>query len=299
MSLRRFHFAAIALAALAACSATAAVAGPWALAPGEYYTELSGSTFSTSSYYDQIGTRVESGGFYEQRGLTSTTELGWKKSWSLQMSMPLLSNTVRDGAGNSATSSGLGDFGVGLRYALRTGAVASSIQMGWTAPAGYNRSLPPGLGSGLQRLEASFEMGMPIAKLGFAQAGAGWAYDYYKFGSRGSDTDTTKTESELEWSDHLLIHGAAGVWLGDVLVAGLYDAEIGRRGGHEDALTTTQLVGTRFIYRVDERLDAFAGSWHSPGGENVLHINEFYAGVAWKLTKLNRLQGFLGGNTRP
>lgn len=299
MSLRRFHFAAIALAAMAAFSATVAAAGPWALAPGEYYTELSGSSFSTSSYYDQNGIRIETGGFYEQRGLTSTTELGWKKAWSLQLSMPLLSNTVRDGAGNSATSSGLGDFGLGLRYALRTGAIASAIQMGWTAPAGYNRSLPPGLGSGLQRLEASFEMGMPIAKLGFAQAGAGWAYDYYKFGSRASDSDTTKTESELEWSDHLLVHGAVGVWLGDVLVSGLYDAEIGRRAGHEDALTTSQVVGTRFIYRVDERLDAFAGSWHSPGGENVLHVNEFYVGVAWKLTKLNRLQGFLGGNTRP
>jgi hypothetical protein len=142
-------------------------------------------------------------------------------------------------------------------------------------------------------------MGMPIAKLGFAQAGAGWAYDYYKFGSRGSETDATKTESELEWSDHLLLHGAVGVWLGELLVSGLYDGEIGRRGGREADLTTSQLVGTRFIYRVDERLDAFAGSWHSPGGENVLHIDEFYAGVAWKLTKLNRLQGFLGGNVRP
>lgn len=297
MSLRRFQFAAIALAALAACTATAALAGPWALAPGEYYTELSGSSFSTSSYYDNNGARIETGGFYEQRGLTSTTELGWKKHWSLQLSLPLLSNTARDVAGNSATSSGLGDFGLGFRYALRSGAVASAIQLGWRAPAGYNRSLPPGLGTGLQRLEASFEMGMPVTKLGFVQGGAGWAYDYYQFPSR--TTDPNEGASALEWQDNLLIHGAAGVWLGEVLVSGLYDAEIGRRGGHEDALTTSQLVGTRFIYRVDERLDAFAGSWHSPGGENVLHINEFYAGVAWKMTKLNRLQGFLGGNTRP
>ena len=299
MSLPRFHFAVLALAALAACSATAAFAGPWALAPGEYYTELSGSTFSTSSYYDQEGVRSQSGGYYEQRGITSTTELGWKKALSLQMSMPLLSNTARDVAGNSATSSGLGDFGLGLRYALKTGAVASALQFGWTAPAGYNRSLPPGLGTGLQRLEASFEMGMPIAKVGFAQGGAGWAYDFYKFGSRASDTDTSKTESELEWSDHLLVHGAVGFWMGDLLVSGLYDGEIGRRGGHEAELTTTHLMGPRFVYRVDERLDAFAGSWHSPGGENVLHIDEFYAGVAWKLTKLNRLQGFLGGSSRP
>src|SRR6476646_8624039 len=128
MSLRRFHFAAIALAAMAAFSATVAAAGPWALAPGEYYTELSGSSFSTSSYYEQNGIRLETGGVYEQRGLTSTTELGWKKRLSLQMSMPLLNNTVRDAAGNSATSSGLGDFGLGLRYALREGAIGSAIQ---------------------------------------------------------------------------------------------------------------------------------------------------------------------------
>ena len=32
---------------------------------------------------------------------------------------------------------------------------------------------------------------------------------------------------------------------------------------------------------------------------NDLHVDEFYAGLAFKSTKLNRLQGFLGNDSRP
>ena len=65
-------------------------------------------------------------------------------------------------------------------------------------------------------------------------------------------------------------------------------------------LTTLQLNEQSAKDRsVDDRIDAFAGSWHSPVGKNVLHIDEYYAGVTWKATKLNRLQGFLGGAKRP
>jgi hypothetical protein len=61
----------------------------------------------------------------------------------------------------------------------------------------------------------------------------------------------------------------------------------------------SHLAGARFTYRVDSRLDAFAGSWHSPAGEHVLHLDRFYAGLAWKSTKLGRQQGFLGSDRRP
>jgi hypothetical protein len=48
-------------------------------------------------------------------------------------------------------------------------------------------------------------------------------------------------------------------------------------------------------YRVDERMDVFAGSWHTPRGRNVLHHDLYYCGIAWKHTGLDRLAGALGG----
>ena len=46
---------------------------------------------------------------------------------------------------------------------------------------------------------------------------------------------------------------------------------------------------------MDEHLDVKAGSWHTALGENVLHVNQYYVAVVFKHTRLNRLQGFLGG----
>jgi hypothetical protein len=66
-----------------------------------------------------------------------------------------------------------------------------------------------------------------------------------------------------------------------------------------DLKVETQFAGPRLTYRVDDKLDAFAGSWHTPSGRNSLHVDAYYVGVSWKQTKLNRLQGFLGGSKRP
>lgn len=296
MSLRRFHFAALAAAAFTAVFAAAAAAGPWALAPGEYYTEISGRVFSSGTYYDNDGNRMSLGGLYEQRALTSYTELGWKPRWSVQLGLPVLSNTVRAADGSTGTSSGFGDFQLGLRYALRNGPSATAVQFGWTAPAGYNAKLAPGLGSGLQRLEAAVEVGRALGGNGFVQLGGGYAYDFLAFGSRKGPEEAVG--GERDWADHVSASAALGFWMGRLMVAGLYDGEIATSAGREEQ-TTAHLAGPRFTYRLDDGLDAFAGSWHSPGGENVLHVDQYYAGVAWKLTKLGRLQGFLGGDQRP
>ena len=50
------------------------------------------------------------------------------------------------------------------------------------------------------------------------------------------------------------------------------------------------------MYRVDERLDLFGGSWHTPSGETVLHKNQLYLGLSFKQTRLDRSPGFLGGS---
>jgi hypothetical protein len=62
---------------------------------------------------------------------------------------------------------------------------------------------------------------------------------------------------------------------------------------------TAHTVGPEIRYRVDDRLDVIAGSNHTAGGHHVDHVDEFYAGIAFRQTKLNRLQGFLGNLSRP
>ena len=68
MSLRRSVVAAVATVSIA----SAASASPWALRPGEFYSELTGSFFSANSFYgDQNQGRVSLGGRLDERVLRS------------------------------------------------------------------------------------------------------------------------------------------------------------------------------------------------------------------------------------
>lgn len=299
----------VALAAVAAalCVASGAHAGPWSLAPGEYYAELSGSFYSAGTFYDDAGARRPLGGLAEQRAVASRLELGWRKRASLQLTLPALSVTSRPPAGLPATSTGFGDFGLGLRYGLWTGRRAVALQFQWTTPTGYDARIQPGLGDGHQKLDAELELGSPLGRFGFLQAGAGARYDYRTLGGR-STALTGAFGSDRDWANDALIDGAIGLWLGGGLqVAGVYQgafvvntgrAILDAQGNPEELKVDDQQAGVRVTYRVDDRLDAFAGSWHSPGGRNVLHLDQFYCGVAWKQTRLGRNQGFLG-SARP
>jgi hypothetical protein len=51
--------------------------------------------------------------------------------------------------------------------------------------------------------------------------------------------------------------------------------------------------------RVDERMDVFAGSYHTASAKDALHIDQIYVGLAVRQTKLDRTQGWLGGAPRP
>jgi hypothetical protein len=298
MSLRRSLFAALSAASLLSVAATAAVAGPWSLAPGEYYTELRGGFHSASSYYNDDGDRVLTNTLSESRSLRSYIELGWKKSLSVQMTLPAVSRTFRNSnTGATQSNAGLGDFGFGMRWALQNGASATAVQFAWQAPAGYNREITPALGDGNQKLSASLAMGRPAGKNAFWQASAGYLYDFRSVGARSKDL-AADGDAAIDWADHFTADATVGVWMGDLLVAGQWLGEFPSQTGRATE-TTWMLAGPRLTYRVDDRIDAFAGSWHTPTGKNVMHIDEFYAGVTWKATKLNRLQGFLGSAKRP
>jgi hypothetical protein len=281
--------------------ATAPVQGPWILAPGEYYAELSSSTFNTSSMYDNDSKRVFPGGSEQERRVRSFVELGWKKRMSVQLSLPFVSVTGLVPGLAPMTSTGLEDFGLGLRYALHQGPTAAALQLRWEAPAGYNPALPLPVGDGLQKLSASLQLGGRLGQGSFWELGGGWRYDYFIIGTRS--TDPTQSFHQRDWADHATVNAAYGFWLGHLQVAGLYGADLPQATGLEnpdgsDDKVAKQAAGPRVTWRVDDRLDAFAGSWHTPGGQNALHVDEFYAGVAWRSTKLDRLRGFLGNDQR-
>ena len=326
-----------AVAAAIVCAATSASAGPWSLAPGESYSELGGAFSSSGTFYTPDGERAQLGGLWEQRTLFSYTELGWKKRASVSLRLPIESVTARlDGAHAPSTSTGLGTVELGLRYALWTGANAGALQFRWSAPLGWNRSLFPGfgegaaavsnasrygyragndtladMGGGRQALELGLQTGWRIGGRAFLEAGAGYRYEFLQAGAHSQDSiDVANADTRSDWSDNITIDGVLGTWWSNRLqVAGLYRGVFSMASGRREITSSgvitetelqvyTQLAGPRVTYRVDDHLDAFAGSWHSPGGMNSLHVDRFYCGVAWKQTKLGRLQGFLGGTGR-
>src|SRR5262249_17416388 len=153
-------------------------AGPWGLAPGEWFANLEGSTFSTSSFYDGNGSRSEPGLLVQQRALRLDGELGWKKRASLVFGLPAMSVTRREG-GVEGTATGFQDVLLGLRYNLLNGVKAVAIEIDWNAPAGYNRNLDSlglHLGDGLQELSAGLGLGTAVMGRGFVQGSIGYGY---------------------------------------------------------------------------------------------------------------------------
>lgn len=326
MTVRRIPLAAIAALAVVVITATGAVAGPWGVAPGEYYSELSGSVFSAGTFYNDFEDRLPNGGLSEQRVLSSYNELGWTKHFSLVLGLPVVSRTVTSNAlRNSTTNTGLGDILVGVKHASHLGSTPMSIGLRWTAPMGTNHQFKPGVNTtpgtagdagandayalGLQSLQADVAVGGSAGKRAYWALQGGYRYRYSTIGGRtksGSRRDTLM--SERRWQDALLAQAELGIWLSrSVLLTGQFHADMSvDQGDLYDGIYTTgsssefetkrMLAGPRVTYRVDDKLDAFAGSWHTPGGRNTLHTDQYYAGIAWKSTKLDRLAGLLGSS---
>ena len=331
MTVRRMTVAACAAFAAIASLVSAALASPWGVAPGEFYSELSGSLFSAGSHYDDDENRVIDDGLFEQRTLSSYSEIGWKKHWSLRLGLPVVSRTVRPNALPApATSTGFGNLLFGVKQTGHFGATPISLSLTWTAPGGTNplfspgTSVSPGTGAdgatgellqqGLQSMQADLAIGGTAGSRSYWSLQGGYRYRYSTIGGRTKSAVVPDTlMSERRWQDAVIGEAEMGVWFSrSLLVSGafhgefpidqgdLYDGSFAANPGKNgpEFETVRMLAGPRVTYRVDDRLDAFAGSWHSPGGRNVLHVDQYYAGIAWKSTKLDRLAGLLG-NRKP
>ena len=326
MSLRRSFAAAVAVATLSLASA--AWGSPWALKPGEFYSELSGQFYSARSFYrNSDAVRSPLGGTLEQRTVRSHNELGWKKRASVWIDVPFVSRTAAGNGGGSVTSTGLGDLGLGIRYGMHLGHAPLALELGWTAPLGANRKLFPGTSgsggtdgtrygalangpvrdanaffdTGLQSLSAALELGGTAGKRAYWTVGGGYRTSYLTAGARAQAD---------RYADFATGTASLGIWVGThLLMSGSFAGERPMSQGNAfDRIPTpiagdhgpelepaVMLAGPRFTYRVDGRMDVFAGSWQTLSGRNVLHTDQFYAGIAWKQTGLDRLAGALGG----
>ncbi|HKQ56271.1 MAG TPA: hypothetical protein VJY35_00250 [Candidatus Eisenbacteria bacterium] len=292
--------AGLAAVALLTLAATAS-AGPWGLSRGEWFASVEGSTFTANTYHLDDGSRVDLGSLIvESRALALSGEFGWKRHMTLAFRLPAMSVTERFGQ-FQATSTGFQNVGLGLRYNLKNAASALAVELDWEAPAGYNRRLST-LGDGLQTLTLNAAAGGGLMGRGFLQGSIGYAYRYLGIGKRdkgpvpAGETHTAK----FTWADRVVASADLGYWAGpSLLVGGRYRGSLTVANGPFAAETDVHLVGPVLLYRVDDRIDMFAGSWTTAKGTNTLHYDQIYAGVSFHNTKLNRLQGFLGGKQSP
>ena len=283
---------------------TAGSAGAWLLKPGEFQSDLTGSSFSTSTYYDDNGDNLTfaSNGVVQRHAIESASVLGWKKWANLRFRVPFENRTVQAGpypdAQNSLTQTGLGDLLIGLVVKIKDGPTALSIEGDWRAPLGYNERLVPPLGNGLQYFGGSLNFGTAIPAIqGFFEASGGMAVPY--------PSDLVVRDLEPAPADTAqaltVVSASLGFWAGtSLLVAGNYDGVF--ESDNKDQVVEYPLTrnrgGIELIYRVDDHLDVIAGGRHTFSGQNALQTDEFYVGVAAKKSHLDRLQGFLGSKRR-
>lgn len=281
-----------------------AAAGPWGLARGEWYANLEAGTFTANSFHPADGGRADSGLIVEERAIRTLVEVGWKKRASLVFGLPVMSVTRRD-ARVQGTATGFQDVLVGVRYNLKNGASAAAVEIDWNGPSGYNRHLDTlgiRLGDGLQELSAQLQLGTAIGKRGFVEGSIGYGYRYLSIGKRekGPFVAGDPHPGKFQWADRLHTTADVGIWLGrSVLAGGRYRGLMTLSNGVLMPETDVHLAGAVLLYRLDDRLDMFAGSWSTARGKNTLHFDQVYLGFAFHRTKLNRLQGFLGGSQAP
>ena len=325
MSLRRI----VAAAALASAALTLASPGhaaypngatPWVLKPGEFYSELTGSVYAARSFHDNERERPSLQGKLDERTLVSYNELGWKSRAAVWLAIPIVNRGFTRFTGGTSTSTGLGDIDLGVRYRLRGGSTPASLALGWTAPLGGNRKLFPGIdgdggtdpasyppysesnasdtslyfNQGLQSLRVGLDFGGRAWKRAFWTAGGEWRYRFLEFLNTDKNSHNARFiggNASLGWwfNQSLLLEGRfGGEWL--TSQSENYDRNLAT-----DRDPMRALFGTRFTWRVDDRMDVVAGSWHVARGQNVIHYDQYFFGIAWRQSSLSRYAGAYGG----
>ena len=288
------------LALLIALSARSAGAGAWSLAPGEYYTQLQTSVFSTTHGFDDNGKKYAFNGDtkLEERSMETYTELGWKHHTSFLMALPMLNSTLRLSNGTYLpAATGFGDITLGFRQRIFQQRAALAVELDWQTPTGYNRKLRPALGSGFQQFDLALQLGSPVLRSGFVQASIGYGYSFLSLGGGISkDKNPNQQTTGDLWSFPITTSADAGFWMGPRLfLGGRYQGLTTASQGDSTLNFSTYTAGPIVLYRVDDHLDLRAGSWTSFSGRQTLAATQMYVGIVFRQTRLDQQQGFLGG----
>lgn len=275
------------LAAVASLLPALAAAGAWSPGRGEYYSEISASRGFSDTYYDSAGARfsLPFSERHEVRALSFYNEMGWKRRLSVILAAPITSTTANfPDLRFQQTETGLGDIQLGFKLKVMDGATALAVSAELLAPLGYQTDTAAPLGSGKQLARGRVLFGRSLKRWNsFLEAG----------GSYLSPFDSGRSQAG----------GSAqlGIWVRpSILLLGHYRMDR-LLGGSESASDDSQIqrVGPELRYRVDDRLDVFAGSNHVASGRGVLHDDSYYFGMAFRKSKHNRLQGLLGNTSQP
>lgn len=272
-------------------------AGAWIPVRGEYGSEFTGSHESRTFGYDDDGNAV---GFpfrlaYQSNQIRAFNELGWKKRMSFILSIPVTSVTTRSSIqALSQSNTGLSDMVLGLHYGILDGSTALSIQADWKIPMGYDSDVVAPLGDGLNHFSAELDAGTSIPVIqGFVEGSIGYLTRIDLHLHPPKDTHPVGAPVIGFSAD-------AAVWAGpSVLLVARYAGSSSSAQNDQDVDRSVHAVGPEVRYRVDEHMDVFVGSSFTFSGRNVDKVKTFYLGLALKQTRLNRLQGFLGGTRRP
>lgn len=182
---------------------------------------------------------------------------------------------------------------------------------------------------GVKQLSLTGLYGRPIGRRGFVQFGTGFSRSYFSSIGSGQKRDTTETyyfvqnrpsrpdttirvdssyvlpdsrqpQSATRWSNDIRTTADVGFWARPwLMVGGRWIGSFNLSHGFLMPAQNVQLLGPFVLWRVDERLDLTAGTWSTASGKNTLHYDQVYVGLTFKQTRLNRLQGFLGGTKAP
>jgi hypothetical protein len=292
MSLRRTVAAAVAVATLTLASPSRAdlpaATSPWVLRPGEFYSEITGSLFSARSFHDNDRERPPLDGKLDERELMSWNELGWKPRASVWIGIPLVNRgftrlTAPLGANRKLFPGSDGDGGTDPSryppYSLSNAADTSLY---------FNQ--------GLQSLRVGVDFGGHAWKHAFWTAGGTYRYRFLEFLQTGGSSHNAR---------FVEANASLGWWAKkSLLVSGLFSGEwsMNQSANYDQDLTLDRepmrlLAGPRLTWRVDERMDVIAGSWHVVRGQNVLHYDQYYFGIAWRQSGLSRYAGAYGGTS--
>jgi hypothetical protein len=208
----------------------------------------------------------------------------------LVLSLPIKA-LQKDFGGSEPTLSttGFGDFTLGLRFRTLQYPLVVSLQGEATIPTGYNTSLvDPPLGDGVFTFAGRILAGRSLYPLrGYVQAGAG-----YRLRGKNEGINT-------DFSNQLLYNAEAGYWFFNKLL--LIGRWAGTKASGGDEKFKQDFFGANLSlqYRISQVVNLSGGVFQPVGGTNNDSGTRFLLGISFRGNQLGKYEGALSSTVEP